>query len=146
MGLQIIDDITDFAEDLQARNYNLLRSWIVTRRSDGAVTNDDLLSLDITSAENPETFFPNSVKSVLNLAIDFTLDGFEKLQDAGYSVNRHAALRLTELLFRLRGLEYLWNIYSDKQQTGGHDSHSGAKGNSVFQEFAASEGTKMSCK
>ena len=115
VGLQVMDDLTDFGEDLRARNHNVLRSWIVHRGTDGVPASGSLPALPEPDLDAPERRFPRSVREVLNLAMERALEGFSRLHSAGHPIDRPTALRLAQTMFRLRGLEHLWELYAAEQ-------------------------------
>jgi len=111
LSLQIIDDITDFDEDLGSRNHNMLRSWIVFEHPDGACSDADLKVLGAEVRKSPEVHFPLATQQVMRLAIEMALEGFDILNEVGHPADRDAALTLIKAMFKLRGLERLWSIY-----------------------------------
>lgn len=112
VGLQILDDVTDLGEDVCARNHNILQSWIVHRETDTAMNLDRLRTLPEEHLDEPEAHFPHAVRSVLEMGIHRALDGFTLLHKVGYCIDRPAATQLVETMFRLRGLENLWELYA----------------------------------
>ncbi len=110
LALQVLDDVTDFAEDIARRNHNVLRSWVVHNAPDGPTTDAALAALDPDRLGAPEQTFPRATRQTLNLAVDMALEGFGLLHEAGHSVDREAGLRLLEMMFHLRGLDRLWGI------------------------------------
>jgi len=123
LALQLIDDLTDFAEDVGRRNHNILRSWVVQRAPDGPTTDAALAAMDEAALAAPERIFPRATAEVLALAMDHALAGFDLLHAAGHPVGRGAAHSLIAALFRLRGVERLWKLYvrtsPNKTRTGG---------------------------
>jgi len=112
LALQLIDDLTDFAEDVRRRNHNILRSWVVHHAPDGPVSDAALAMRTDADLAEPERLFPRATAEVLALAMDHALAGFDLLHAAGHPIGREAALALIETLFRLRGVERLWNLYT----------------------------------
>jgi hypothetical protein len=111
LGLQVLDDVTDFAEDVEGRNHNMLRSWLVHRGPDGRVTDADLSAVDASVLSTPQRVFPSATGEVLSLAVKLAVDGFEQLHRLGHPIDRAVALALVGALFNLRGLGYLWDFY-----------------------------------
>jgi hypothetical protein len=120
LALQVIDDITDFDEDLAALNHNMLRSWIVHRQPDGHCTDADLRALSTEIRRVPEQRFPVATREVMSLAIEMAVDGFDRLRQLGHAVDRASGLELIAAMFRLRGLERIWNVFADERR-----AHSG---------------------
>ena len=110
LGLQTLDDVTDFAEDIESRNHNMLRSWIVHRAPDGPATDGGLVSLSPSDRAAPERCFPKATAEVLNLALGLVMDGYDCLHGLGHAVSREVAPDLVKLMFRLRGLSHLWEL------------------------------------
>ena len=111
LSLQIIDDITDFQEDLQRRNHNMLRSWIVYNQPDGPCDDAQLKQLPAEKLKAPEAHFSIATQQVMQLAIEMALAGFARLHEVGHPVERSAARELIQAMFKLRGLERLWQVY-----------------------------------
>lgn len=111
LALQIIDDLSDFQEDLRRRNHNMLRSWIVWNKPDGKMTDGQLKELSDEVLSAPERHFPRATQQVLSMAIEMALEGFARLHDVGHPATRVAAQDLIGSMFRLRGLERLWALY-----------------------------------
>jgi hypothetical protein len=111
LSLQIIDDITDFEEDLRRRNHNMLRSWIVYNQPDGPCEDADLKQLPAEVMKSPEIHFSLATQQVMQLAVEMALAGFARLHEIGHPVERSAARELIKAMFKLRGLERLWQVY-----------------------------------
>ena len=110
LALQVLDDVTDFAEDIARRNHNVLRSWVVHRAPDGPVTDGALAALPAARLGAPELSFPRATEQVLALAVEMSLEGFGMLHEAGHAIDRDSGLRLLEMMFHLRGLDRLWRL------------------------------------
>jgi hypothetical protein len=110
MALQVLDDVTDFAEDVSRRNHNVLRSWVVHEGPDGPVSDPELAALGADRLSSPEQSFPRATRQVLSLAVAMALEGFGLLHETGHAVDREAGLRLLEMMFHLRGLDGLWAL------------------------------------
>ena len=107
----MLDDLTDFGEDITRRNHNILRSWVVHRAPDGPTTDQDLPDIAEDDLATPENIFPQATRDVLSLAVEMALEGFGRLHDLGHVIDRAAALDLIGTMFRLRGLNRLWVLY-----------------------------------
>jgi hypothetical protein len=122
LSLQIIDDLTDFEEDLRNRNHNMLRSWIVYNQPDGPCSDAELKQLPPEVLKAPEVHFNLATTEVLHMAVEMALAGFERLNRIGHPVERSAARELIKAMFKLRGLERLWHLYEappePKQRVG----------------------------
>lgn len=102
MALQVIDDLTDFYEDLRDRRHNYLVSSIVHEG-----TPDERLRCEAALAGQGERLpvaqmYASSVSRVLGRAVGEALCGFELLAEAGFWLDRRKALELIRYLFRLR--------------------------------------------
>ncbi|MFP5211742.1 MAG: hypothetical protein ACLGPL_00030, partial [Acidobacteriota bacterium] len=113
LALQILDDVTDLAEDVQNRNHNVLRSWIVHHGPDGAIPDSDLKARSEAALKSPETTFPKATAQVVSLALRHAIHGFDRLRDIGYPVDHASSLELIRMLFRLRGLARLWDFWRE---------------------------------
>jgi hypothetical protein len=110
LGLQILDDITDLDLDLQSRNHNILRSWIVHRGCDGPFSDDALRAHSSADLRCPWKTFPNATHAVLAQATDEARSGFAALGNLGFPIDREGIDDLLGWLFRARGLEDLWKL------------------------------------
>jgi hypothetical protein len=117
LALQLLDDLTDFAEDVRRRNHNILRSWAVHHGPDGPMTDAALAAMNGAALAAPEVLLPRATTEVLTLALDYALAGFDQLHAAGHPLGRRAALALIESLFRLRGVGRLWELYVRTHRT-----------------------------
>jgi len=116
IALQLIDDLTDFYEDISHANHNYLVSSIKYRG--GEKENIALKkALDHTDKEKPpvETRYQASVTMVMEEAIGEALYGFELLEQSGFSVNRKQAYDLIRNLFVLRGVKNLLPFFPAEQ-------------------------------
>lgn len=120
LALQMLDDLTDFGEDITRRNHNILRSWVVHRAPDGPTTDQALLDIAEDDLATPENIFPQATRDVLSLAVEMALEGFARLRDLGHVIDRAAARELIEIMFRLRGLRRLWMLYDEKMAVPAH--------------------------
>ena len=109
--LQILDDLTDFEEDVTNHNHNMLRSWIVHHRPDGVYDTEQLNQLDAEVLKHPEIYFRRATQQVMHLAIEMALKGFDYLTQIEYPAERSSAQELIKAMFQLRGLERFWSVY-----------------------------------
>lgn len=112
ISLQMLDDVTDVAEDLLDIKSNYLASWIMYQGEDGIFSFDDLKEYADTSDQNICTDFKCSVASVVNSAIKKALDGFDMLCCGGFPITRIQAIGILKLMFGLRGLTQEWKMSS----------------------------------
>jgi hypothetical protein len=111
ISLQILDDLTDFEEDVTHLNHNVLRSWILYHHPDGAFNSEQLNRLDPEVLKHPEMHFPRATQQVMHLAIEMALKGFDYLTQIGYPADRSSVQELIKTMFQLRGLERFWNTH-----------------------------------
>jgi len=118
LALQLIDDLTDFYEDIANTNHNYLVSSIYFRGSTSEKTslNKAMQTSANTDKEPIETLFPESVRQVMEEAIGEALQGFAYLENAGFWVNSHQAYNLIKNLFVLRGVRQLLPFFPSEQQ------------------------------
>lgn len=112
LALQIIDDLTDFYEDILAKNHNYLVSSLFHNGTD---CEKELLqqALRNKNATGPaiEQLFPETVTLVMDAAIGEALRGFALLEEAGFWFNQDQAFSLIRHLFELRGLKQLLHFF-----------------------------------
>lgn len=113
LGLQILDDITDLALDMQSRNHNILRSWIVHRGPDGPITDAELQILPCADLKRPWETFPGATHAVLEQATGESRAGFMALGQLGFPIDQEGIDDLLGWLFRARGLRDLWMLRTD---------------------------------
>jgi len=105
LALQIIDDLTDFYEDIVAGNHNYLISSIY---HDGDRGERKALQAArrarLGKGEGIETVYPGTVRRVMAEAIGEALHGFALLEEAGYWFSQGQATSLIRSLFVLRGV------------------------------------------
>ena len=108
MALQVIDDLTDFYEDLRVRHHNYLVSWVACKGSEAERKALDL-ALQERGGSGPaiEELFPDSLRLVLEQAVGEALKGFDLLAQAGFWLDRPGAMTLIRALFHLRGVRQL---------------------------------------
>jgi hypothetical protein len=107
LALQVIDDLTDFHEDLRDRHHNYLASTIHHEGSD--MERQRLAALMAGSVDQTpvELAFPDSVRRTMGRAVGEALHGFDNLALSGFWLNRPQALELIKSLFRLRQVGHL---------------------------------------
>lgn len=108
MALQVIDDLTDFYDDIRDRRHNYLVSSV---RFEGTTAERERLER-ILAGDDPgrpaiEFSFTPSVQRVMERAIGEALAGFGLLRRGGFWIDRTLALFLIRQLFRLRGVPNL---------------------------------------
>lgn len=117
MALQVIDDLTDFYEDIHHRNHNYLISAIT---HEGTANERQALATLLKSSDGEEmaveTLFPSSLKRVMAQAIGEALLGFASLQEAGYGYNERQALTIIRFLFTIRGVGHLLAFFPEPGQ------------------------------
>ncbi|WP_319205020.1 class 1 isoprenoid biosynthesis enzyme [uncultured Ilyobacter sp.] len=114
MALQGLDDLSDMEEDLDAEKVNLGVSHLINTLS---FEKNSLKLKFWISDENISGEFRSFLSRYTKECIEKSLEGFEKLEEGGYPVSREDATILMRILFKLRGLEKLWDIgYEDRQK------------------------------
>jgi len=116
MALQVIDDLTDFYEDIQARNHNYLLSSIYFY-GNGEEREALATALKQRNIAGPDlvSTYPESLNRVMEEAIGEALRGFSLLEQAGYWLQRHQALALIRQLFIIRGVKHLLPFFPDEE-------------------------------
>ena len=109
MALQVIDDLTDFYEDIHHRNHNYLLSSIT---HEGNPKERRTLSTLLQQGQGGEEkavegLFPATLRRVMAQAIGEAIAGFAALQAGGYDYNERQALTLIRFLFTIRGVGHL---------------------------------------
>jgi len=110
VALQILDDVTDAAEDLSNTKVNYLASWIMYHGEDGTFSFNDLKEYAEKKENNFCIDFSRSATSVVNEAIEKALDGFDMLCCGGFPITRVQAIGILKLMFGLRGLSGEWEM------------------------------------
>ncbi|MFZ5797335.1 MAG: class 1 isoprenoid biosynthesis enzyme [Thermodesulfobacteriota bacterium] len=116
IALQLIDDLTDFYEDIGHANHNYLVSSIFHRGS--AEEKAALAKAQRQSAQDfpaIEAQYPESVTLIMEETIGEALHGFELLEQAGFRINRRQAYDLIKNLFVLRGVKQLLPFFPREQ-------------------------------
>ncbi|GAB4172843.1 MAG: hypothetical protein Tsb0017_05230 [Geothermobacteraceae bacterium] len=113
MALQVIDDLTDFYQDIEDRRHNYLVSSV---RFEGSEEEQALLEALLAGSGEQlpvEQAFRPSVQRVMARAIGEALAGFDQLHQAGFWLGRGDAVFLIRYLFRLRGVGSLLSLWPD---------------------------------
>ncbi|WP_319370988.1 class 1 isoprenoid biosynthesis enzyme [uncultured Ilyobacter sp.] len=112
ISLQGLDDLSDMEEDLEAKKINLGISYLI---KDLSLEKYNLKVKFPTDYEKTTEEFRNFLSKYTGECIEKSLEGFEKLRKGGYPISREEATLLMKILFKLRGLEKLWEIgYENK--------------------------------
>ncbi|GAB4333047.1 MAG: hypothetical protein Kow0089_01290 [Desulfobulbaceae bacterium] len=131
MALQMIDDLTDFHEDIEASNHNYLVSTVYHLGTDEEKKS---LSGFLETGADPgpiETAFPHSTRLAMHRAITEALEGFDILNRAGYWMTRSSARKLIRYLFRLRGVERLLPFFPEEEPAAAEEVHVPGSGRPV---------------
>lgn len=116
IALQLIDDLTDFYEDISHANHNYLVSSIAHRG-----TAEEKAALEKALRQNDrqgpaiESQYRNSVALIMEETIGEALHGFALLEHAGFRINRRQAYDLIKNLFILRGVKQLLPFFPQEQ-------------------------------
>ena len=107
MALQIVDDLTDVFEDIEARRHNFAVSSIFHGQERGE--RERLLAVmgGATPRAGVDELFPKATAQVVELAMEEALYGFRLLEEAGFWLDQEGALSLVRSLFHLRGVGHL---------------------------------------
>ena len=122
MALQMIDDLTDFYEDLRAGNHNYLVSTIAHR---GGEKERAFLEQARERGSGPavEEGCAASVAAVMAEAVGEALTGFARLEEAGFWLDQKQALGLIRQLFVLRGVQRLLPFFPNPDHPALHHAH-----------------------
>jgi hypothetical protein len=114
MALQVIDDLTDFYEDIQNQNHNYLVSMVYHQ---GETAEQQALATILRNkgqgTETVESLFPCTLKKVVAQAIGEALAGFAALEKAGYWYKEKQAITIIRFLFTIRGVGHLLPFFPD---------------------------------
>lgn len=114
MALQVIDDITDFYEDIEALNHNYLVSAV---HHEGSASEREVLDRILAGTDKEsvavEEAFRQTLTLVMARAIGEAVAGFSDLAEAGYGFNQKQALRVIRFLFQIRGVGHLLPFFPD---------------------------------
>ena len=100
MSLQGLDDLCDMEEDFLAGKINLATSFFMDR-----------LEIDEERAINLNVVNTPMTKEYLERIMSYSMESFSILEEIGYPINKKLGMKLLFHLFKIRGLEDLWNIY-----------------------------------
>ena len=118
MALQVIDDLTDFHEDLAHQNHNYLVSSVY--HGGEAVERERLAAILAQPGEMPEgveELFPDTLRLVMAQAIGEALAGFAALEEAGFWYNERQARQVIRFLFSIRGVGHLLCFFPEPGHT-----------------------------
>ena len=107
MALQGLDDMTDVLEDIDDNRTNLFIAFLLESKD---FTYESLKNIKID-----EKFIINNkdkYKKFMERCINLALSGFDQLNERGYPINRKQALKIMGFMFKMRGLEKEWKIYT----------------------------------
>lgn len=108
MALQVIDDITDLHEDVEAAHHNYLVSAV---HHEGSPSERKILARiqNGTSGDREpvEKVFQQTLTLVMARAIGEAAEGFADLAKAGYWFHQKQSLRIVRFLFQIRGVGHL---------------------------------------
>lgn len=117
MALQVIDDLTDFYEDIAHRNHNYLLSTI---EHQGPPSERQALAAILRGGPGEEIaveiLFPISLTIVMARTIGEALAGFAALEQAGYWYKEKQAIRIIKALFVIRQVEHLLPFFPKPSQ------------------------------
>lgn len=105
MSLQGLDDLCDMEEDFYAGKINLAASFFM-----------DKLQVDEETAVNLDILETPATEEYLKKIIGYSMESFRILEELGYPINKKISIRLLSHLFKIRGLEDLWNIYKEEEE------------------------------
>ena len=115
IALQMIDDICDFQEDIEAKKKNYLLSKIFHNSS---LSLKEVMELAFDKNFYNSTIYLNNYSEAIEEAIDTALYGFKILEDSGYPVNRDQGKIILEFMFKIRGLAKVWENYKNQRRVG----------------------------
>ncbi|MFO0753235.1 MAG: hypothetical protein U0411_07930 [Thermodesulfovibrionales bacterium] len=117
LALQVIDDLTDFYEDIRGQKNNYLVSFISFEGTEKEKRSLEGILEERGRAGAPvETLFSASVAEVMERAIGEALQGFALLAGAGFWLDRRQALDLIRFLFRVRGVGSLLRLLPENDE------------------------------
>lgn len=111
IALQLIDDLTDFHEDILAANHNYLVSAIFHNGSTQEKSHLTRIMGEKDCSAPVEQTFPDIIRQVTREAVSEAVYGFEQLRTAGFWFDRQQAYELIRHLFELRGVKYLLPLF-----------------------------------
>ena len=110
MALQALDDLCDIEEDLEDNKVNLAVSRLI-EESGCNRENLSVTSFDINSEKN-KVF----VEGYLNSIHADLIEGFKILRENGYPIDEADLKYLMKFLFKVRGVDELWEIMREATQ------------------------------
>lgn len=105
MSLQGLDDLCDMEEDFSAQKINLATSFFMDR-----------LEMDEESAAGLDILDTSVTEEYLEKVLNYSMESFSILEEIGYPINKKLGMKLLFHLFKIRGLEDLWNIYKEEEK------------------------------
>ena len=105
MSLQGLDDLCDMKEDFIAKKINLATSFFMNK-----------LGIDEETAANLNILDNYTLREYLQKIMSYSTESFDILEEIGYPLNRKLGMKLLFHLFKIRGLEDLWNIYKEEEK------------------------------
>jgi len=105
MSLQGLDDLCDMGEDFCAQKINLATSFFMER-----------LEIDEETAANLDILETSVTEEYLQKIMGYSMESFNMLEEIGYPINKKLGMKLLFHLFKIRGLENLWNIYKEEEE------------------------------
>jgi len=104
MSLQGLDDLCDMEEDYIAKKINLATAFFMERLK---LSEEETINLNLSNTE--------VTKEYLEKIMGYSITSFEILENLGYPINKKIGMKLLFHLFKIRGLENLWNIYKESE-------------------------------
>lgn len=108
LALQMLDDVTDFVEDVRQSKTNLLESVIICKSLDGSYSIEQLQAVATKEQIDVGKYFKQSKNFIVNMSITKAMEGFELLSKANFPVNHDQSKDILKLMFHLRGLDKEW--------------------------------------
>jgi len=105
LSLQGLDDLCDIEEDFCAEKINLATSFFMNK-----------LQIDEETAVNLDILETPATEEYLKKIIGYSMESFRMLEELGYPINKKISIRLLSHLFKIRGLEDLWDIYKGEEE------------------------------
>ncbi|OQY41980.1 MAG: hypothetical protein B6227_03595 [Fusobacteriia bacterium 4572_74] len=92
-------------EDFCAQKINLATSFFMER-----------LEIDEETAANLDILETSVTEEYLQKIMGYSMESFNMLEEIGYPINKKLGMKLLFHLFKIRGLENLWNIYKEEEE------------------------------
>jgi len=118
MALQVIDDVTDFYEDIRDRRHNYLVSSILHEGNAEEKNRLDRLLLGEGDHPGIEHAYAGTVSRVMGKAFGEAMEGFALLEEAGFWLKPKGAGDMVRHLFRLRKLGHLLALLPAEDRVG----------------------------